>query len=172
MATWKTIPLSEYATVTMGQSPPSSTYNDNGVGTPFVQGNRTFQSRYCDIDTFTSQPTRIAKKGDVLLSVRAPVGDSNIAPVELCIGRGLAALDSIDENNHFLYYLLKSNRQKFENQESGTVFGSINKNIIQNTLVSIPDDPIIREKIGLILKTIDDAIEVNIRINDYFSLIV
>ena len=101
MVEWKTIPLSDYATVKMGQSPPSEYYNDEGQGMPFIQGNRNFQNKYTNYDTHTSKITKKAEKGDVLLSVRAPVGDVNLAPQELCIGRGIAALTSIDDDNEF-----------------------------------------------------------------------
>lgn len=165
MVEWKTIPLSDYATVKMGQSPPSEYYNDEGQGMPFIQGNRNFQNKYTNYDTHTSKITKKAEKGDVLLSVRAPVGDVNLAPQELCIGRGIAALTSIDDDNEFLFYLLKT--VNFSNYESGTIFGSVNKNTIESLEVSIPVDKEHRMEIGHQLSLIDNLIDINSSINDY-----
>ncbi len=89
---WKMMKLRDIAEVNMGQSPKSEFYNTEGIGMPFLQGNRTFGYRYPVTDIFCSNPIKIAKKGDVLFSVRAPVGDINIANKDICIGRGLAAL--------------------------------------------------------------------------------
>ena len=165
MVEWKTIPLSDYATVKMGQSPPSEYYNDEGQGMPFIQGNRNFQNKYTNYDTYTSKITKKAEKGDVLLSVRAPVGDVNLAPQELCIGRGIAALTSVDDDNEFLFYLLKT--VNFSNYESGTIFGSVNKNTIESLEVSIPVDKEYRMEIGHQLSLIDNLIDINSSINDY-----
>ena len=167
MVEWKTIPLSDYATVKMGQSPPSEYYNDEGQGMPFIQGNRNFQNKYTNYDTYTSKITKKAEKGDVLLSVRAPVGDVNLAPQELCIGRGIAALTSVDDDNEFLFYLLKT--VNFSNYESGTIFGSVNKNTIESLEVSIPVDKEHRMEIGHQLSLIDNLIDINSSINDYLS---
>ena len=167
MVEWKTVPLSDYATVKMGQSPPSEYYNNDRDGLPFIQGNRNFQNKYCDFDTYTSKITKIAEKGDVLLSVRAPVGDVNLATEEMCIGRGVAALTSIDKDNEFLYYLLKT--VNFSNYESGTIFGSVNKNTIENLKVTIPVDEQQRSQIGYCLSLFDSLIDTHSSINDYLA---
>ena len=90
--------LSQISDVIAGQSPESNYYS-NVEGVPFLQGNRTFGSLYPTIDSYTSKVTKWAKKGDVLMSVRAPVGDLNIAPCDLCIGRGLASIRARNGNN-------------------------------------------------------------------------
>ena len=78
--------LEDIVDVTMGQSPKSEYYNTEGKGYPFLQGNRTFGFKYPTFDTYTTVMTKPAKAGDVIMSVRAPVGDLNITPVDMCLG--------------------------------------------------------------------------------------
>ena len=157
------IKLSKLANINMGQSPKSENYCNN-EGTHFLQGNRTFGEKYPEIDIYTKQITKLAKKGEILISVRAPVGDLNIAPVDLCIGRGLSSINSFDGNNEFLYYCLKYNVRNILKQSSGTTYDSINRDILENFELITPkkEDYI---KIGEILSKIDNKIELNNRIN-------
>lgn len=157
------IKLSKLANINMGQSPKSENYCNN-EGTPFLQGNRTFGEKYPEIDIYTKQITKLAKKGEILISVRAPVGDLNIAPVDLCIGRGLSSINSFDGNNEFLYYCLKYNVRNILKQSSGTTYDSINRDILENFELITPkkEDYI---KVGEILSKIDDKIELNNKIN-------
>lgn len=157
------IKLSKLANINMGQSPKSENYCNN-EGTPFLQGNRTFGEKYPEIDIYTKQITKLAKKGEILISVRAPVGDLNIAPVDLCIGRGLSAINSFDSNNEFLYYCLKYNVRNILKQSSGTTYDSINRDILENFELITPkkEDYI---KVGEILSKIDNKIELNNKIN-------
>lgn len=97
--------LGDIAVVTMGQSPKSEFYNFEGNGVPFLQGNRTFGRKYPTFDTYTIKPTKIANAGDVIMSVRAPVGDLNIAPTEMCLGRGLCSIRMKNNNQDFLFIL-------------------------------------------------------------------
>ena len=97
--------LGDIAVVTMGQSPKSEFYNFEGNGMPFLQGNRTFGRKYPTFDTYTIKPTKIANAGDVIMSVRAPVGDLNIAPTEMCLGRGLCSIRMKNNNQDFLFIL-------------------------------------------------------------------
>jgi type I restriction enzyme S subunit len=108
---WKTYKLGDIAQINMGQSPESKYYNNHKEGFPFLQGNRTFRFKYPSIDTYCSAGNKFAEKDDILISVRAPVGDLNIAQTKLCIGRGLASLKMNNGNNEYLYFLLKSNIQ-------------------------------------------------------------
>ena len=157
--------LDEIATVTMGQSPKSEFYNTTGYGMPFLQGNRTFGRLYPTFDTYTTHPTKIAKAGDVIMSVRAPVGALNFTPVKMCLGRGVCSLRMNNSNQDYLFYLMKYNVQKLLNKESGTVFGSVNRNDINSLEVNIHlDDEQI--KVSRFLKNIDDKIELNNAIND------
>lgn len=124
---WDIVKLSDLADVTMGQSPPSDTYNDDQVGLPFYQGSTDFGFRFPSIRKFCSAPKRQAKKDDVLLSVRAPVGNLNRAEVQCCIGRGLAAIRSKTGYSSWIFYRCRFLKKYFETFNSeGTVFGSMN----------------------------------------------
>lgn len=126
---WGDRTLSQIANITMGQSPEGSSYNEEGIGTVFYQGSTDFGWLFPSIRQYTTAPSRMAKKGDILLSVRAPVGDMNIANTDCCIGRGLAALSSKTKSDGFLFYVMKYFRQIFDRRNSeGTTFGSITKN--------------------------------------------
>lgn len=161
---WKIVKLSEFADVTMGQSPSSDFYNTVGDGYPFLQGNRTFGPLYPIFDTWTTSLTKLGRKGDVIMSVRAPVGDLNIAPADLCLGRGVCSIRMKNGQNRFLFYLLKANIQKLLIKENGTVFSSVNKNDINSLDLLIPSDDY-QKKISFVLSNIDEKIETNNRIN-------
>ena len=158
MNSWKECKLGDVAEINMGQSPKSEFYNQDKIGLPFLQGNRTFGLKYPYFDTYCSEPTKIAKHGEILFSVRAPVGDINIANDEICIGRGLCSINSKDKNNEFLYYLLHFLKNEIINNESGSVFGSINRTDLSNINVLYP--PIEEQKaIAEILSSLDDKID-------------
>lgn len=159
--------LGDIAQITMGQSPKGSSLNKIGEGIPFIQGNRTFGFLYPTIDTYTSSPVKNANKGDILFSVRAPVGDINIAQNDLCIGRGICAIKSKTGENGFLFYLLKNNIKRLVSQANGTVFTSVNRNDLESFEVVIPSSPDYRTRISDILSTIDRKIELNNQLNDY-----
>ena len=165
MVDLKFVELGDIAEVTMGQSPKSEYYNTDKEGLPFLQGNKTFGFKYPSFDMYTSSITKIAKKDSILMSVRAPVGDLNIASEDLCIGRGLCSLNMKNDNNNFLYYLLKFNLPNLLNRESGTVFGSINKKDIETLEVAIPKEESIQYKIVDILLSIDNLIIILKKIN-------
>lgn len=158
--------LGELCEITMGQSPKSSFYNSNGVGLPFLQGNRTFGDKYPTFDTWTSFVTKEAEAGDVILSVRAPVGEVNVTPLHICLGRGVCALRHKEGAQEFLYYLMRYNKNNLINQENGTVFGSVNKSDITNLEIYIP--PLNEQiKIGDTLAMIDNKIAENKKINHH-----
>lgn len=162
---WNIFKLKEKVDVIMGQSPSSNFYNKNKIGLPFMQGRTTFGDKHHTINMWTSEVKRIAIKDSVLMSVRAPVGDLNIAINELCIGRGLASLNMKNGNNEFLFYLLRAYRDQILNKETGTVFGSINKSGIEN--LELPFPPFLEQKkIAAILKSLDDKIELNNKMNE------
>ena len=125
---WKVKPLSDAFHLLMGQSPPGETYNDEGDGLAFFQGRTDFGFRFPENRKYCSAPTRVAEKGDTLVSVRAPVGDINIAAERCCIGRGVAALRHKEDRTSFTYYTawaLQEELRQYEN--TGTVFGAINR---------------------------------------------
>lgn len=136
---WHNKNLSDIANITMGQSPNGESYNENGDGVIFFQGSTDFGWLFPSVRQFTNKPNRLAKKGDILLSVRAPVGDMNIANNDCCIGRGLAAMNSKEGFDGFLFYVMKYFKTIFERRNSeGTTFGSITKNDLHSLPLSYP----------------------------------
>lgn len=158
--------LGEIVDITMGQSPKSIYYNQVGEGYPFLQGNRTFGLKYPTFDTYTTVMTKLAKSGDVIMSVRAPVGALNITPRDMCLGRGVCFLRMKNGNQEFLYYMMKYYVSDLISKESGTVFGSVNRNDINDLEVDIPENVEKQVRIGRILSSIDDKIELNNQINN------
>ena len=158
---WREGTLAELATITMGQSPDGSSYNEDGDGTVFYQGRAEFGSRFPSRRLFTTQPKRMAEKGDILMSVRAPVGDLNVAFESCCLGRGLAGIKSSNCCQSFILYTMFALKQQLDmfNGE-GTVFGSINKNDMANLPVLIPADEVIHQFDELI-NPMDATIETN-----------
>ncbi len=157
--------LEEIVDITMGQSPKSEYYNTNKIGMPFLQGNRTFGFKYPTFDTYTSYVTKTAQAGDVIMSVRAPVGDINITNKDICLGRGVCSLRMKNGNQEFLYYMLKHYVKHLINRENGTVFGSVNRNDIAKLQLDIPQNPLIQRKIGYFLSLLDEKICTNNQIN-------
>ena len=164
MAEWKQCKLSEIADIIMGQSPKSDYYNTEGKGIPFLQGNRTFGMKYPFFDTWTTKVTKEAQAGDVIMSVRAPVGALNITTENVCLGRGVCGLRMKNGRQDFLFYLMKFSMPQLLNKETGTIFGSVNRNDISNLTVLVPEDNV-QDMVSHILKNIDDKIENNNKIN-------
>lgn len=131
--------LSDIAAITMGQSPSGISYNEDGVGEVFYQGRAEFGFRFPKRRLFTTEPKRMAETGDVLLSVRAPVGDLNVAYERCCIGRGLGAIHSKTGHSSFVLYTMFALRSQLDvfNGE-GTVFGSINRDALNAIPIDIP----------------------------------
>ena len=143
---WRMGKLTEIANIIMGQSPEGETYNTDGNGMIFYQGRTDFGRRYPTARVYTTNPTRYAKTGDVLLSVRAPVGDINIASHDCCIGRGLASLRSKEECQSYLYYQLYNLSNVFNvSDDEGTIFGSITKDDLHNIDIVIPSKSKMKE---------------------------
>lgn len=129
--------LSDITNITMGQSPAGTSYNEDGNGTVFYQGRGEFGWRYPKQRLFTTEPKRMAKAGDVLMSVRAPVGDLNLAYEDCCIGRGLAAISC--DYPSYCFYLMRSLRKKLDAYNGeGTVFGSISGKALKNLAIALP----------------------------------
>ena len=150
----------------MGQSPKSEFYNTDGKGYPFLQGNRTFGLKYPTFDIYTTVPTKLAEAGDVIMSVRAPVGDLNITPVDMCLGRGVCSLRMKNGNQSYLFYMMKYYIPHLLQKESGTVFGSVSKRDITELEVDIIEDVEKQKKIARYLEMIDDKIALNNAINN------
>ena len=136
---WYDTKLSKIANITMGQSPDGSSYNEQGNGILFYQGSTDFGMRFPSIRLFTTSPTRFAKEGDILMSVRAPVGATNIANADCCIGRGLAAMNSKLGSITHLYHIIQDLKTAFDlRNDAGTTFGSITKDDLYNLVVLKP----------------------------------
>ena len=157
--------LREFATINMGQSPKGETYNTDGNGMPFLQGRKTFGRIYPTIDTWTTNPIKTANKDEILMSVRAPVGDMNFANQEICIGRGLCSINAKNGRNKYLYYMLLNSMNELKQKSTGTVFDSINRNDLENLEINFHSDKE-QEKIENILGNIDSKIELNNEINN------
>ena len=134
---WRVGTLSEISSITMGQSPSGTSFNEVGDGIVFYQGRTEFGNRFPSIRLYTTEPARFAEKFSVLLSVRAPVGDINIAKEKCCIGRGLASIHGLFQS--FVYYTvgsLKPVLNRFNGE--GTVFGSINRKELEGLKIIVP----------------------------------
>jgi len=153
---WEKKPLKAVANIIAGQSPDGSYYNDNGIGMPFYQGKTDFGDIYINNPTkWTTQVTKVAESGDILMSVRAPVGALNVSTSQVCIGRGLAAIQA-NQNKWYLYYFLNRIQETIVGN-GGAIFDSINKNQIEEISVFIPSLPE-QQKIAGTLIALDEQI--------------
>lgn len=132
--------LEEICSINMGQSPESSSYNKNGEGMPFFQGNADFGELHPMVRIWCNAPTKIAECGDILISVRAPIGALNIADKQCCIGRGLAAL-TVNEAicfPRYLLYCLECKVDELNSKGTGSTFKAINKQTLSETEIPLP----------------------------------
>ena len=158
---WEVATVGEEFNLTMGQSPPGSTYNEAGDGLPFYQGRKDFGFRYPTRRVYCNAPTRMAKKDDTLVSVRAPVGDINMVEEKCCIGRGVAAIRHKTGSRSYTYYAMQFLREDFSLYEAeGTVFGAINKTGFQTLSQLRPSDGIV-EAFERLVYPLDQSIENN-----------
>lgn len=153
---WEIKTLGEVCEVIAGQSPESRFYNKNGKGLPFYQGKKDFGDVYLNPPiVWTENVTKEAVEGDILMSVRAPVGPTNFATQKICIGRGLAAIRSKDKmNKNYLFYFFKFFEESIETNK-GAVFDSINKKQIEDINLLVP--PLVEQK--RIVKILDEKFE-------------
>ena len=158
---WEVATIGEDFDLTMGQSPPGSTYNEDGKGLTFYQGRKDFGFRYPTRRVFCTAPTRLAAEGDTLVSVRAPVGDINMASEKCCVGRGLAAIRHKTGSRSYTYYAMQFLQEDFLRYEAeGTVFGSINKENFETLSQFRSPDGIIKAFESLVYP-MDQSIENN-----------
>ncbi|MDE2933843.1 MAG: restriction endonuclease subunit S [Chloroflexota bacterium] len=140
---WEARTLGECFDLTMGQSPPGSTYNEKGDGLPFFQGRTDFGFRYPTNRKFCTAPTRMAEAGDTLVSVRAPVGDINMVWEQCCVGRGVAALRHKSGSSSYTYYALEALQPEIRQYEhTGTVFGAITKKQFEALQIGEPPEAV------------------------------
>ena len=168
---WSDGVLEDIANITMGQSPDGSSYNADGDGTIFYQGSTDFGIRFPKVRMYTTAPSRLAKKGDILMSVRAPVGTTNIANCDCCIGRGLAALNSSIGSITYLYQVIKDLKAKFDIiNNGGTTFGAINKDELHSLIVTIPDEAILSEFESISAPIFEEQMKIGFEIEELQSL--
>ena len=158
-----TMKLKECCTVIAGQSPESKYYNTEGIGIPFFQGKADFGELYPTIRVYCSQPTKIAEKDDILLSVRAPVGATNLSPGKVCIGRGLTAIrPSADLDLKYLLYFFRYYEVQLQEKGTGTTFKAITQDVVKNIEIPIPDideQKRIVSKVDELFSELDNGVE-------------
>jgi len=158
---WKCSNVGKHFKLTMGQSPPGSTYNESGNGLPFFQGRTDFGFRFPSRRVFCTAPTRLAEVGDTLVSVRAPVGDVNIAIEPCAVGRGVAAVRHLSGSSSFTYHAMHNLGDHFGKFEGeGTVFGSINKADFERLPFVAPPQAVL-DCFERLASPIDDRVESN-----------
>ena len=159
---WNRVKLGDVADINMGQSPQSRFYNLNEEGLPFFQGVTEFGQMFPTIKQWTSKITKTANAGDILFSVRAPVGRVNYSREKICIGRGLASMRAKEKylNQIYLFYLLKNEEKNLILQSGGAIYDSINKDALNDFDISIPSIPI-QKFIADTLSNYDNLIENN-----------
>ena len=131
--------LKDVCNINMGQSPDSNSYNENGDGVPFFQGNADFGERYPVVKKWCNAPTKMAAPEDILISVRAPIGAVNYAKEDCCIGRGLAAItpDKTKVSPEFIFWLLRGKKDELNDKGTGSTFKAIGRTVLEEIL--IPD---------------------------------
>lgn len=130
--------LKDIAAITMGQSPESSSYNEERNGIPFYQGNAGFGELYPTVRVWCNNPKKTAKENDILISVRAPIGALNYATEKCCIGRGLAAITiENDFERNYVFHLLKAQKNKLNNKGTGSTFKAIGKSVLEEIQVPV-----------------------------------
>lgn len=153
------VKLNEVTTIIMGQSPSSDSYNEVGDGLPFYQGKSDFGKLNPTARIYCNQPKKSAEEHDILMSVRAPVGDVNIADTNCCIGRGLCAIRANEQVNYkYIYYYLKTIKYKLELMSTGSTFKAINKSVLDSIELNIPSLKE-QERIVSILEKAENAID-------------
>ena len=139
---WVRTKLEEISEIILGQSPPSSTYNIDQKGLPFYQGKHEFGETYPTPQKWCAVPKKIAEKGDVLISVRAPVGPTNLCPEKSCIGRGLAAIRGLNGiEPFFILYLMRAYEDELAGRGTGTTFNAIRGNQLKTFEIPVPPIP-------------------------------
>ena len=156
---WDHSILSNFLTFNMGQSPPSESYNENQDGLPFFQGVTEFRYMYPEHKFWCSEPKKVAKKDQILFSVRAPVGEINISKTECCIGRGLTAVIPKNDHLRYCYYSLYYFKNHFIQYSQGTTYDAIDKNSLKIIKIPYTSNKDEQQKIASILSGVDALIE-------------
>lgn len=157
---WDKTHLSQIATVTMGQSPSSESYNEDSDGLPLIQGNADIVDGFTKPQRYTTEVTKRCQEGDVILSVRAPVGELGIASEESCIGRGVCAIRANDKSNTaFIYQLLQAKKKQWKTLEQGSTFTAVSGEDVKAFEVVVPTKEE-QQKIASFFSIFDEKISI------------
>lgn len=171
-ADWDHASVGSLAQVIMGQSPNSENVNDDELGVPFIQGNAEFTEKFPFPIHWVKIPLRVSNAGDILLSVRAPVGELNLSDQVYCIGRGLSAIhNNSDIDDLYLWYSFQINRFQLFQFAQGSTFQAVNRDNIKHIIIDFPKSVSEQRKIAEILSTLDSLICANQSIIDKYRYI-
>ncbi|MFC1622749.1 restriction endonuclease subunit S [Patescibacteria group bacterium] len=157
---WKETILNELAIIIMGQSPSSKNYNEIDKGLPLIQGNADIKGRHSIKRFSTSEITKKINKGDIIMSVRAPVGCIAVASFDSCIGRGVCGIQAKKIDNKYLYYFLINQENNFEKKAQGSTFTAINSNEVKKIKIIFPEKKEEQKQIAEILSAVDNKIDI------------
>lgn len=159
MTKWKSQQLSNLASITMGSSPKSTAYNDEGIGLPLIQGNADIKNRLTKPRTYTSQITKECAPGSIIMTVRAPVGAIAKSTVKGCIGRGVCAISATKISQDYLYQYLISQESKWKKLEQGSTFSAIGSKDVKQLSIAYPESVKEQAQIAEVLSTVDKKID-------------
>lgn len=157
---WETVELQDVCSVSMGQSPASSAYNGEGAGIPLIQGNNDIKKRKTIARVWTTEITRAAARGDIIMTVRAPVGLIGVATTDVCIGRGVCAIRATSAEQGFILKFLESFEKRWRAFEQGSTFTAVNSADVKGLLINIPSSKLEQSAIADILTAADREIEI------------
>ncbi len=155
---WETVELQDICFVSMGQSPASIAYNEKGLGIPLIQGNNDIKNRKTISRIWTTEVTKKAQKGDIIMTVRAPVGWIGVAMTEVCIGRGVCSIRATKVDQLFILKLLESFESRWKSLEQGSTFTAVNSSDVKALSLQIPKSKEEQSVIAKILNTADNEI--------------
>lgn len=155
---WEVVQLQNICSIIMGQSPPSTAYNTTGQGFPLIQGNNDIENRKTLARIWTTEITKTAKKGDIIMTVRAPVGWIGIATEDVCIGRGVCAIRAVKVNHNYIFKLLESYENRWKSFEQGSTFTAVNSADVKALQLNIPKSKGEQTAIANTLTTADKEI--------------
>lgn len=156
---WETVELQDICSISMGQSPSSTAYNENGLGIPLIQGNNDIKNRKTISRIWTTEITKTAQKGDIIMTVRAPVGWIGVATTDVCIGRGVCAIKAQKVDQLFILKLLESLESRWNVFEQGSTFTAVNSSDVKALSLYIPKSKEEQKAIAKILTTADNEIQ-------------
>ena len=160
---WAWTSLEKISYIILGQSPPSSTYNTDGEGLPFYQGKLEFGKLYPTPRKWCTAPKKIAEKGDVFISIRAPVGPTNICSEKSAVGRGLAAIRGLGGiESFFILYLMRAYANEIASRGTGTTFDAITGNQLKTFEIPLPppaEQQRIVAKLEILFTQLDAAVD-------------